>query len=87
MFEPNGLCANPPVRFPNLLHKQKNTSARDVFFCLVPPPCKLEICNFAKFSTNTSVLLSFAHYRESLRLTYADISHDTGIHRFLHDFL
>lgn len=44
------------------------------------PPCKLEICNFAKFSTNTSILLSFAHYRESLRLTYTNFSHGTGTH-------
>lgn len=52
-----------------------------MFFHLVPP-CKLKICNFAKFSTNTSVLLSFAHCRESRRLTYANFPHDTGTHLY-----
>ncbi len=61
-----------------MLIKQKDISQGYVF-CLVPP-CKLKICNFAKFSTNTSVLLSFAHYRESLRLTYTNFSHGTGTH-------
>ena len=82
-----GLCTDPPVRLPSDAYKTKDISQGYVF-CLVPP-CKLKICNFAKFSTNTSVLLSFAHYRESLRLTYTNFSHGTGTHLywFLHDFL